>query len=107
MKLIFAFVCSDDAVNVQSSLTSAKYSVTCLSATGGFLKAGSIAFLCVSEDDKADNAIEIIKQNSQRRNQKVPTAISYGVGMHAGYPPEAAVGGADIFVVDAERFEKV
>lgn len=107
MKLIFAIVSNDDATNVQTGLTSAGYSVTRLATSGGFLGAGNTTFLCGTEEDKVDNAIEIIKKNSKSRNQKVPTDVSFGVGMYAGYPLEVSVGGATIFVTDFERFEKV
>jgi len=107
MKLIFAIVSNDDAINVQTGLTSSGYSVTRLSTAGGFLRAGNTTFLCGTEEDKVDKAIEIIKQNSRSRSQKVPTDISYGVGMYAGFPVEVSVGGATIFVTDVERFEKV
>lgn len=107
MKLIFAIVSNDDATNVQTGLTSAGYSVTRLSTAGGFLRAGNTTFLCGTDADKVDKAIEIIKENSRSRNQKVPTDASYGVGMYAGYPLEVSVGGATIFVTDVERYEKV
>lgn len=107
MKLIFAIVSNDDAINVQNGLTSAGYSVTRLSTVGGFLKVGNTTFLCGTEDDRVDKAIEVIKENSRSRTQKIPTDVSYGVGMYAGFPIEVSVGGATIFVTNVDRFEKV
>ena len=103
MKLIFAIVSNDDATNIQTGLTSSGYSVTRLATSGGFLGAGNTTFLCGTEAEKVDNAIEIIKNNSKSRNHKVP----FGSEMYSGYPLEVSVGGATIFVTDVERFEKV
>ena len=37
----------------------------------------------------------------------VPTTTVYDAGMYAAYPVEVTVGGATIFVMNVDRFEKV
>lgn len=107
MKLIMAIVSNDDSSKVQSALTKERYQVTRLATTGGFLMAGNTTFICGTEDDKVDHAIEIIAQHSKKRTQMVPSSASYGVGMYTSFPVEVQIGGATIFVLDVERFEKV
>ncbi|HIT19244.1 MAG TPA: cyclic-di-AMP receptor [Candidatus Fimivivens faecavium] len=107
MKLIMAIVSNDDSSKVQSALTKERYQVTRLATTGGFLMAGNTTFICGTEDDKVDHAIEIIAQHSKKRTQMVPSSASYGVGMYTSFPVEVQIGGATIFVMDVERFEKV
>ena len=107
MKLIMAIVSNDDSSKVQSALTKERYQVTRLATTGGFLMAGNTTFICGTEDDKVDHAIEIIAQHSKQRTQMVPSSASYGVGMYTSFPVEVQIGGATIFVMDVERFEKV
>ena len=107
MKLIFAIVSNEDSSKVSSSLTKEKYSVTKLATTGGFLMSGNTTFLIGTDDDKVDHAIEIIGVHSKKRTQMVPSSTSYGVGMYSSFPVEVMVGGATIFVLDIERFEKV
>ena len=107
MKLIFAIVSNDDANQVQSALTKARFQVTRLATTGGFLLAGNTTFLCGTDDEKVDEAIEIVGKHSKKRTQLVPSSASYGVGMYSAFPVEVQVGGATIFVTNVERFEKL
>lgn len=107
MKLIFAIVSNDDANRVQSALTKAHFQVTRLATTGGFLLAGNTTFLCGTDDEKVDEAIEIVGKHSKKRTQLVPSSASYGVGMYSAFPVEVQVDGATIFVTNVERFEKL
>ena len=107
MKLIYAIVSNDDSSMVSSSLTKAGFFVTKLASTGGFLMAGNTTFIIGTEDDKVDEVIAIIGRHSKKRTQMVPSSASYGVGMYTSFPVEVQVGGATIFVVDIERFEKL
>lgn len=106
MKLIYAIVNTDDARAVSISLTKEGFSATKLASTGGFLMAGNTTFLICSENEKVDEIIGIIRDNSHKRTQYVPSA-SYDTNAYAGFPVEVSVGGATIFVTDIERFEKV
>ena len=51
--------------------------------------------------------IEIISKQSSRRTQLVPSATTMDVGMYTSFPVEVTVGGATIFVLNVDRFEKV
>ena len=106
MKLIMAIVSNDDSAKVQSALTKAKFQVTKLATTGGFLMAGNTTFICGTEDEKVDEVIDLISQHSMKRTQMVPSSASYGLGMYTSFPVEVQVGGATIFVLPIERFEK-
>ena len=107
MKLIIAIVSNDDSSKVSSALTKERFQVTKLATTGGFLLAGNTTFLIGTEDEKVDRVIELISAHSKKRTQMVPSSASYGVGMYTSMPIEVQVGGATIFVVDVDRFEKV
>ena len=107
MKLIFAIVSNDDSSKVSKDLTKNRFSVTKLATTGGFLMAGNTTFIIGTEDERVDEAIEIIGKHSKKRTQMVPSSASYGVGMYTSFPVEVQVGGATIFVMNVERFEKL
>ena len=107
MKLIFAIVSNDDSSKVSKELTKNRFSVTKLATTGGFLMAGNTTFIIGTEDERVDEAIEIIGNHSKKRTQMVPSSASYGVGMYTSFPVEVQVGGATIFVMNVERFEKL
>ena len=50
MKLILAIVSNEDSSKVSASLTKARFSVTKLATTGGFLMAGNTTFLIGVQD---------------------------------------------------------
>ena len=109
MKLVFAIVSNDDASVVMKELNKEGYSVTKMASTGGFLRVGNVTLLVGTEEEKVQNVIDIIGKHSAKRKQVVFSSEPY-IGASAGYmsfPAEIEVGGATIFVIDVERFEKV
>lgn len=109
MKLVFAIVSNDDASTVMKELNKEGYSVTKMASTGGFLRVGNVTLLVGTDEEKVQKAIDIIGKHSAKRKQVVFSSEPY-IGASAGYmsfPAEIEVGGATIFVVDVERFEKV
>jgi uncharacterized protein YaaQ len=92
---------------VSSGLTHEGFTVTKLATTGGFLMAGNTTFIVGIDDDKVEQVFEIISKHSRKRSQMIPTSASYGVGLYTSFPVEVTVGGATVFVLNVERFEKV
>ena len=107
MKMIMAVVSGDDSNAVSAALTKARFSVTKLATTGGFLMSGNTTFLIGIDDDKVSEVIDIIAKHSKKRKQMVPSAGMVDVGMYSAFPVEVTVGGAIVFVMNVERFEKV
>lgn len=107
MKLIIAIVNKEDAKQVNNQLVKEGFAVTRLSTTGGFLLSGNVTLLIGTDEDKVEGCIQIISEASRQRTELVPNTTSYGVGVTTASPLEVTVGGATIFVVDVERFEKV
>lgn len=108
MKLIIAIVNNDDSSTVQSALTEGGFFVTKLATSGGFLKKGNTTFFVGTNDDKVDNAIEIIKANAKKRVEKEPTVPPTEMGeFFTPIMVDVLVGGATVFVVDVDRFEKI
>jgi len=106
MKLVLAIVSHDDAHDVIHRLTHEGFSVTKLATTGGFLMAGNTTILVGVDDDKADEAISLIKETSHSRKQVIPPVSEPGLGFFPSMPMEVSVGGATIFVLNVDRFEK-
>ncbi len=107
MKMIFAIINQDDANLVTNGLMHEGYSVTKLSTTGGFLRAGNTTILVGIDDDKVQEVIGIIKKHSHSRRQVIPTTSELGMGFYPSMPVEVTVGGATIFVLDVDHFERV
>ena len=107
MKLIFAIINKEDSSEVSHALTKAKFSVTKLATTGGFLMSGNVTIIIGTQEEKVDEVLNIISEHSKQRKEIVPSTATYGIGVTTSFPLEVTVGGATIFVVDVERFEKV
>lgn len=103
MKLILAVVSNDDSSSVSNSLIKGGFQITKLASTGGFLKTGNTTILIGLDDDKVDDAIEIIKKESRKRTEIIPSGSSYEFGRYATYPVNVPVGGATVFVIDVDK----
>lgn len=110
MKLVYAIVRNDNEDDVVSQLTQHHYSVTRLSTTGGFLKKGNTTLMIGAEDDKVQEVIDIIKQECGQ-HQKLTVNMPYISGTtmvnYATMPMTVDVGGATIFVINVDRYEKI
>lgn len=107
MKLVVAIVNRDDAGAVTRALTRQGFSSTRLATTGGFLMAGNVTVLVGVDDEKVQAVMDVIHEQSHSRRQIIPMSTETGFGYYPGVPVEVTVGGATIFVVDIERFERV
>lgn len=109
MKLIIAIVQDEDAPKLIDTLMENRYRVTKLATTGGFLKSGNTTLLIGVEDEKLDDVLNIINKlcKSRKHITSSPTPTTWTSGVYMPYPVEVHVGGATIFVVDVEKFEKI
>jgi uncharacterized protein YaaQ len=108
LKLIIAVVQDKDSNRLSSALVEHQFRATKLASTGGFLKAGNTTFLIGVEEEKIDQALDIIKQNCQARKQVVAPVSPMGgnADSYVPYPVEIQVGGATVFVVPVDHFEQ-
>jgi len=107
MKLMLAIVNNDDAHTVNSALNKSGFSATKIASTGGFLMNGNSTFIIGVKDEDVEVAIEIIRKYSKKRVQPVPVDMSYNIAALGSYPVEVTVGGATIFLLNVERYERV
>jgi uncharacterized protein YaaQ len=109
VKLVIAVVQGEDAGQTVQALSGAGISVTKLASSGGFLQQGNSTLMIGVDDDRVDDAIALIRDNCRERTQfmtPMPPMIEPGE-FFMPYPVEVQVGGATVFVVDVERFEKL
>ena len=108
MKLVLAVVPNDDIVNATSALTKEGFFVTKLSTTGGFLMVGNTTLLIGTEADRVGEIKEILKKHCATRKRVAPSSSSFGRGLSdQGVAEETVVGGATIFVLNVETYEKI
>lgn len=109
MKLIIAVVQDKDALKLIEALVEKGYRATKLASTGGFLREGNTTLLVGVEDDHVDPVVGTIKSICHSREQLVTplTPVGGPVDSYVPYPVEVLVGGATVFVLDVDRFERV
>lgn len=107
MKLVMAIMGKDDATVVMNALTEEGFQVTKMASTGGFLKSGNTTLIIGAEDNKINKVIDIISKYSSKRKQLMTNTVPTYFGSITNMPFEVTVGGAIIFVLDVDRFEKV
>ena len=99
MKMVLAIINYDDSQDVISSLMKAGFSITKLATTGGFLIG--------LDESKLDECFDIIREHSSSRKQIMPATAELGMGFFPSTPVQVEVGGATVFVLNVERFEKL
>jgi uncharacterized protein YaaQ len=107
MKLVIAIVNRDDANTVTQNLTKQGFYSTKLASSGGFLLAGNITLLIGVAEEKVQQVIDIIREYSHSRKQLIPATSEMCMNYMPSMPVEVTVGGATVFVVDVERFERL
>lgn len=108
MKLIMAIVQDKDSNRLANEFIDNNIRATKLSSTGGFLKAGNSTFIIGIEDERMQEALELIKKTCQSRKQYVSTPMSLDISLdgQVPYPVEVEVGGAIVFVLPVEGFHQ-
>lgn len=109
MKLIIAIVHDDDAAELINTLTDEGFGVTKLATTGGFLKSGNTTLLIGVEKEKLDDVMSIIQDVCKTRKGVIspPSPVLGTTGVYIPNPIEVTIGGATVFVLDVDRFEKI
>lgn len=108
MKLIISVVNRDDMYALSDELTREGYTATIISTTGGFLREGNATLLIGVKDGLVWRVLDIIKETCHERTvfvNTVPSLVEYEEALTYA-PIEVQVGGAVVFIVDVQRFEK-
>jgi uncharacterized protein YaaQ len=109
VKLIVAIVHNEDAGHLVDVLAEKEYRATRLNSSGGFLKQSNSTVILGVEETDVDEALGIIRESCTSRTQVVnpmPPIMEPGE-FFMPYPLEVEVGGATVFVLPVERFERL
>ncbi len=110
MKLIIAVLQDEDSSRLLSKLMKHGFGVTKLATTGGFLRAGNTTLLLGVDEERMQEAIDIIESVCRSRKQLTSATTTIGGvnhGEYSTYPVEVTVGGATLFVLTVDQFLKV
>ena len=109
MKLIVAIVHGDDAGPLVEVLLEGDHRATRLQSSGGFLKQSNATVIVGVEDDQVEAVLAVVRATCTSRTQVVnpmPPIMEPGE-FFMPYPLEVEVGGATVFVLPVERFERL
>jgi len=109
VKLVVAVVQAEDANGLLAQLSNRGFRATRIKTVGGFLREANATVLCGVEDPEVDLVVHTIREACTTRQQQItaiPAVMEPGE-FFLPYPVEVEVGGATIFVLDVERFERV
>ncbi len=106
-KLLIVITSNVDADTLIQKLVQRGYPATKVSSTGGFLRRGNATVLSGVDSEDVDNVLALIRSECQARTEFVPAqALPFPESIYPSEPVEVRTGGAIVFVVPVERFEK-
>ena len=105
MKLVIAIVQKEDSNDLQRAFVQNDFRATKLATSGGFLSQGNTTFLVGCDDDKVDDVLKIIKEQSRAR-EEIATPHMVSTGYEITQPLKVTVGGATCFVVPVDVFKR-
>ncbi len=109
MKLVVAIVHNEDAGALVDALLDREYRATRLHSSGGFLKRSNATIVVGVDDDRVGEVMDVVRDRCTSRTQIVnpmPPIMEPGE-FFMPYPLEVEVGGATVFVLPVERFERL
>ncbi len=107
MKMIIAIVHDSDSANLITVLIENRFQVTKLATSGGFLKEGNTTIMVGADEERVEELLSFIKDNSKSRDQLVSPISPMGNSeAFVTFPIEVRVGGATVFVLPVDHFYK-
>jgi uncharacterized protein YaaQ len=111
MQLVFIVAHKENSKDLEEALVNNKHHFTKLDTTGGFLQKKNVTYLMGVEDKSVDDVLKIVKKTCKTHEevvgQPVFTAGSPGEMLMPDGQTKIKVGGATVFTVKAEKFEKI
>jgi uncharacterized protein YaaQ len=108
LKLVVVIASDADADRLMHRLVEQGYPATKIGSTGGFLRRGNATVLSGVEAGDVEAVLAAIRTECRARTEHVPIQALplFGQGAVLTEPVEVRVGGAIVFVLPVERFEK-
>ena len=105
-KLVIVVIQGQDIGAVRRALPPAGFGMTEVDSLGGFLRENNVTLLIGTEESRLGDLWRLLAENCLTRTEYIsPFQPAYGPGdVFLPRPVEVQVGGATVWVVDAERF---
>ena len=108
-KLVVMIVTQHDGERLMQALVRGGFPATRTGSSGGFLRRGSVTIFSGVPTDGVDAVLELVRRTCPVRTEMAPvqTLPIAGAATASGPPLEVRTGGAVVFVLDVERFERI
>jgi uncharacterized protein YaaQ len=109
MKLIVAIVHVKDATGLVRSLAIRGFGATTIDSSGGLLRQGNVTLLIGVQEALVADALELVRRHCRIRARQVNPLLPVAEPgeVYVSNPVEVQVGGATVFVVNVERYERI
>ena len=109
MKMVIAIVQGKDGEVIQRALNSRGFHATVINSVGGFLGERNLTMLIGVQESYLADLIRIIRENCHARVRYVNPLLPIlePAEFHVPDPVEVQVGGATLFVLGVERYERI
>ncbi len=107
-KLCVIIVSDQDADRLMQRMVELGFPATKIGSTGGFLRRGNATVLSGVDEAGVERVMQLVREECHARKEFVPvqTLPFMGDGGFSADPVEVRTGGAIMFVLDIERFER-
>ena len=108
-KLVMMIVSDTDADDLMAALVEHNVPATKVGSSGGFLRRGNVTIFSGVETSRVDAVMDIVNEICPARTELVPvqTLPFIADNAFATEPVQVRAGGAVVFVLNVERFERV
>lgn len=109
MKLVIAVVQERDADALVRALQERGFFFTIIDSSGGFLRESNVTLMIGVQTALLPEVLRILRQHSQARTRYVNPLMPLvePAEFHIASPVEVYIGGATVFVLPVERYERV
>jgi len=108
VKLVVCIVHNRDRGRITDELVKTGFKFTIIGSTGGFLREGNTTFLIGVREEERETLLSVIEQNCNTREQMVNVMPfeAAPAGAFVPSPVKVPVGGAVVFILNVEQFER-
>lgn len=109
MKLLVTIMQDADAPALVKALTAQGFQFTKLASSGGFLREGNTTLLVGVQNEQVSTVMQTINGKCRTRTRLITPGVPLAEAPDPflSQPVEVKVGGAVVFVLDVEQFEKL
>ena len=106
MKLVISVVQVDDVQRLVQALVERGHRATIINTTGGFLRKRNSTVLTAVEDNQVPSVLHIIRRTCRARTEQLSPVPSEIEPEDLHIPASVEVGGATVFVLKGEHYER-